>query len=58
MPYLAFRNASEKWTIPIRNWEEALSQSAIEFGKEQVPFLCQIPIAKKTRHLEKEYFDG
>jgi len=37
--YLAIRNASEKWTMPIRDWGRALNQFAIEFGKERVPFL-------------------
>ena len=37
--YLAIRNASEKWTMPIRDWGPALNQFAIEFGKERVPFL-------------------
>jgi transposase-like protein len=32
------RNASEKWTMPIKNWGLALNQFAIEFGKERVPF--------------------
>ena len=36
--YLAIRNASEKWTMPIREWGRALNQLAIEFGKERVPF--------------------
>jgi len=36
--YLAIRNASEKWTMPIREWGQALNQFAIEFGKERVPF--------------------
>jgi transposase-like protein len=36
--YLAIRNASEKWTMPIRDWGQALNQLAIEFGKERVPF--------------------
>jgi putative transposase len=36
--YLAIRNASEKWTMPIRAWGQALNQFAIEFGKERVPF--------------------
>jgi len=36
--YLAIRNASEKWTMPISNWGQALNQFAIEFG-ERVPFL-------------------
>jgi transposase-like protein len=36
--YLAIRNASEKWTMPIKNWGLALNQFAIEFGKERVPF--------------------
>jgi transposase-like protein len=36
--YLAIRNASEKWTMPIRDWGMALNQFAIYFGKERVPF--------------------
>ena len=36
--YLAIRNASEKWTMPIRDWGQTLNQFAIEFGKERVPF--------------------
>jgi transposase-like protein len=36
--YLAIRNASEKWTLPIRNWGMALNQFAIIFGNERVPF--------------------
>jgi len=37
--YLAIRNVSEKWTMPIREWGQALNQFAIEFGKERVSFL-------------------
>ena len=36
--YLAIRNASEKWTMPIRDWGKALNQFAIQFGNERVPF--------------------
>jgi len=36
--YLAIRNASKKWTMPIKDWKQALNQFAIEFGKERVPF--------------------
>jgi putative transposase len=36
--YLAIRNASKKWTMPIKNWGQALNQFAIVFGKERVPF--------------------
>lgn len=36
--YLAIKNASKKWTMPIRDWGRALNQFAIEFGKERVPF--------------------
>jgi transposase-like protein len=35
---LAIRNASKKWTMPIRDWGQALNQFAIEFGNERVPF--------------------
>jgi transposase-like protein len=36
--YLAIRNASEKWTMPIKNWGMSLNQFAIMFGNERVPF--------------------
>lgn len=36
--YLAIHNASEKWTMPIRDWRRALNQFAIQFGNERVPF--------------------
>jgi len=36
--YLAIRNASKKWTMPIKDWGQALNQFAIEFGNERVPF--------------------
>ncbi|AEF80082.1 IS256 family transposase [Leadbettera azotonutricia] len=36
--YLAIRNASEKWTMPVRDWGMALNQFAIIFGNERVPF--------------------
>jgi transposase-like protein len=36
--FLAIRNASKKWTMPIRDWGRALNQFAVEFGKERVPF--------------------
>jgi len=36
--YLAIKNASKKWTMPIKDWKQALNQFAIEFGKERVPF--------------------
>lgn len=34
--YLAIKNASQKWTMPIQNWGVALNQFAIVFG-ERVP---------------------
>jgi transposase-like protein len=37
--YLAIQNASEKWTMPIRDWGQAINQFAIEFGTERVPLL-------------------
>ncbi|MHB8523280.1 MAG: IS256 family transposase [Limisphaerales bacterium] len=30
--YLALERAAKKWTMPIRNWSEALNRFAIEFG--------------------------
>jgi transposase-like protein len=36
--YLAIRNASKKWTMPIKEWGQALNRFAIEFGIERVPF--------------------
>ena len=32
MMYLALKNASCKWTMPIRNWGMAMNQFAIVFG--------------------------
>ena len=29
--YLAIREASKKWTMPIRNWKRALNRFMIEF---------------------------
>ena len=37
--YLAIRNASKKWTMPIKQWGMALNQFAIKFGNERVPLL-------------------
>ena len=37
--YLAIQNASKKWTMPIRDWGQAINQFAIEFGTERVPLL-------------------
>ncbi|MDR0375037.1 MAG: transposase, partial [Treponema sp.] len=42
---LAARNASEKWTAPIKRWWLALDQFAIEARKRTVPILmifCQL----------------
>jgi transposase-like protein len=36
--YLAIRNASEKWTMPIKEWGRALNQFSIVFGMERGPF--------------------
>jgi transposase-like protein len=32
MVYLAIKDASKKWTMPIRNWRKAMSRFIIEFG--------------------------
>jgi len=37
--FLAIENASKKWTMPIRNWGQAINQFAVEFGTERVPLL-------------------
>jgi transposase-like protein len=31
MIYLAIKDASKKWTMPIRNWRVAMSRFMIEF---------------------------
>jgi len=31
--YLALRNISKKWTMPIRDWKAALNRFTIEFGE-------------------------
>jgi transposase-like protein len=36
--YLAIQKKKKKWTMPIRDWGQALNQFAIEFGNERVPF--------------------
>ncbi len=36
--YLGFRNASRKWTLPIRDWKAALDQFIILFG-DRVPVI-------------------
>ena len=47
--YLAIRNASKKWTMPVREWGKALNQFAIEFGKERVPFLWYLAIYTENK---------
>ena len=34
--YLAIQKASNKWTMPLRNWGLALDQFAILFGADRV----------------------
>ena len=34
--YLAIQKASNKWTMPLRNWGLALNQFAILFGSDRV----------------------
>jgi transposase-like protein len=36
--YLTMKNASQKWTMPIRDWGAAMNHFAILFG-ERVPLL-------------------
>jgi len=31
--YLALRNISQKWTIPIRDWKAALTRFTIQLGE-------------------------
>ena len=37
--YLALRNASRKWTMPIHDWKQAMNQFAIHF-EGRVPLPC------------------
>ena len=37
--YLALRNASRKWTMPIQDWKRAMNQFAIHF-EGRVPLPC------------------
>jgi len=32
MDYLALKNIAKKWTMPIKDWKQALSQFAIIFA--------------------------
>ena len=34
--YLAIRNISKKWTMPIQNWKQALNQFMLLLGEERV----------------------
>jgi len=34
--YLALKNASKKWTMPIQNWKEAMNHFAILFEDRMV----------------------
>lgn len=36
--YLALRNISQKWTMPIRDWKAALNRFTIQF-EELIPLL-------------------
>ncbi len=36
--FMILRRISKRWTMPIRDWGQALHQFAIEFGNERVPF--------------------
>jgi len=33
MMYLAIKDASKKWSMPIQNWRQAMSRFIIEFEK-------------------------
>lgn len=37
--YLAIDAASKKWTMPIRNWRQALNRFSIEFGDKITKYL-------------------
>lgn len=37
--YLAIREASKKWTMPIRHWKPALNRFSIEFGERVTAYL-------------------
>jgi transposase-like protein len=37
--YLAIREASKKWTMPIRNWKAALNRSMIDFEDRLINYV-------------------
>jgi len=37
--YLAIREASKKWTMPIHNWKSAMNRFMIEFEEQLAPYL-------------------
>jgi transposase-like protein len=39
MLYLAYRDLSKKWTMPIRNWSIVISNFSIIFEERLAPFL-------------------
>ena len=34
--YLAIRNVTEKWTMPVKGWKQTLNEFALEFGRDRV----------------------
>lgn len=48
--YLALRNISKRWTMPIKNWSGALNQFAILFeGRAPVGGLTHNSLTQKVR---------
>ena len=37
--YLAIRAASKKWTMPIRDWKQAMNRFMIEFEEQLTPYV-------------------
>jgi hypothetical protein len=37
--YQAIQSASKKWTMPIKNWKEALNRFMVEFEKQLTPHI-------------------
>jgi len=52
--YLAIQDASKKWTMPIRNWKQALNRFIIEFEKRwdtKHPMRCFSTLKLNLREL-------
>jgi hypothetical protein len=51
--YLALRNISKKWTMPIRDWKAALNSFTIQFEGRLPQLQTKIPLTQNSSHPRK-----